>query len=52
LARHYLSKSELSITAIAERLHFADTAALSNFFKSRVSHSPREYVKKVRALRE
>ena len=46
LAKHYLTKSELSISAIAERLHFTDTAALSNFFKGRVGHSPREYAKK------
>lgn len=46
LAKHYLSKSSLSISAIAERLHFNDTAALSNFFKGRVGHSPREYTHK------
>jgi len=52
LVKHYLSKSDLSVTAIAERLHFSDTAALSNFFKRRVRHSPRAYAKKVRALAE
>jgi AraC-like DNA-binding protein len=48
LAKHYLTRSELSISAIAERLHFTDTAALSKFFKKRVGHSPREYAKRVR----
>jgi len=48
LARHYLEKSELPVSAIAERLHFTDTAALSNFFKSRVGVSPRDYVKRLR----
>jgi AraC-like DNA-binding protein len=46
LARHYLASSELPIGAIAERLHFTDTAALSKFFKNRVGFSPREYAKK------
>lgn len=52
LIKHYLTKSELSISAIAERLHFTDTAALSKFFKKRVGFSPRDYVKKMRMLDE
>lgn len=47
LVCHYLLKSELPISAISERLHFADTPALSNFFKKRVGVSPRDYVKKM-----
>jgi AraC-like DNA-binding protein len=52
LAKHYLTKSELPVSAIAERLHFTDTAALSKFFKKRVGHSPREYAKRMRILNE
>lgn len=43
LARYYLGTSELSISAIAERLAFTDSAAFSNFFKSRAGLSPSEY---------
>jgi AraC-like DNA-binding protein len=50
LARHYLTSSELPVGAIAERLHFTDTAALSKFFKNRVGFPPREYAKKKRKL--
>ncbi|BFM17572.1 hypothetical protein R50073_37550 [Maricurvus nonylphenolicus] len=50
LAKHYLSQSELSVSAIAERLHFTDTAALSKFFKNRVGLTPSEYAKRVRLL--
>lgn len=50
LAKQYLSKSELSISAISERLHFTDTAALSKFFKARIGLSPREYAKRMRLL--
>lgn len=52
LAKHYLAKSELSVSAIAERLHFNDTAALSKFFKNRVDVSPSEYAKRMRILDE
>lgn len=45
LARNYLTKSELSIAAIAERLFFNDCAAFSRFFKSRSGRSPRVYRK-------
>jgi len=44
LAKHYLLKSDLSVGAIAERLHFMDTAALSHFFKRHVGCSPKSYV--------
>ncbi|MBT4521121.1 MAG: helix-turn-helix domain-containing protein [Halieaceae bacterium] len=43
LARHYLLHTELPISAIAERLHFTDTAALSNFFKRQVGITPRNF---------
>ncbi len=52
LAKHYLTKSELPVSAIAERLHFTDTAAMSKFFKKRVGFSPREYAKRMRILDE
>ncbi len=52
LAKHYLAKSELSVSAIAERLHFNDTAALSKYFKSRVGVTPSEYAKRKRILDE
>ncbi|NIB43687.1 AraC family transcriptional regulator [Pseudomaricurvus alkylphenolicus] len=48
LAKHYLAKSELSVSAIAERLHFNDTAAMSKFFKSRTGFSPSEYARRMR----
>lgn len=49
LAKHYLMKSELSVGAISERLHFADTAALSNFFRRKVGCSPKVYLQKVQS---
>jgi len=52
LAKHYLTKSELSVGAISERLHFTDTAAMSKFFKKQVGHSPREYANRARILDE
>lgn len=52
LAKHYLAKSELSVSAIAERLHFNDTAALSKFFKNRVGVTPSDYAKRMRLLDE
>jgi len=48
LARHYLKKSNLSITAVSERLNFSDCAAFSRFFKERVGHTPRDYAKRAR----
>ncbi len=43
LARHYLLNSELAISAIAERLHFTDSAAFSNFFKHQTGLTPRGF---------
>ncbi len=50
LAKHYLVKSELSVSAIAERLYFNDTAALSKFFKHRVGLPPSEYANRMKLL--
>jgi len=47
LAKHYLVKSELSVGAISERLHFMDTAAFSNFFKRHEGCSPKSFVAQV-----
>lgn len=47
LAKHYLCQSELSVSAVAERLRFTDSAAFSNFFKRRVGCSPSEYVQRM-----
>lgn len=46
LAEHYMRKSELSITAVSERLHFKDATAFTHFFKGKVGCSPREYRKR------
>lgn len=43
LARHYLFHSDMSVTAIAARLHFSDTAAFSNFFKRHTNRTPRDF---------
>ncbi len=43
LARKYLTHSRLSVTAIAERLHFAETAAFTRFFKRMSGVTPRQY---------
>lgn len=51
LARHYLLHSELPISAIAERLHFTDTAAFSNFFKRQAGMTPRMFRSRTPALR-
>jgi AraC-like DNA-binding protein len=48
LASKYLETSALPVRAIAERLAFNDSAALSNFFKNRTGICPREYVKRFR----
>ena len=48
LARHYLKKSDLSIAAVSERLHFKDCAAFSRFFKARIGNTPRAYAKRAR----
>jgi AraC-like DNA-binding protein len=48
LARYYISDSELSISAIADRLRFVDSAAFSNFFRARTGSSPRDYALRVR----
>jgi len=48
LAKHYLVKSELSVGAISERLHFMDTAALSHFFKRHEGCSPKAFVARAR----
>ena len=48
LARHYLKKSDLSIAAVSERLHFKDCAAFSRFFKARMGHTPRAYASRAR----
>lgn len=45
MAKSYLTNSDLSISAVAERLHFTDTAAFSNFFKRHTSQSPRDYAR-------
>lgn len=39
-AIHYLENSDLSVTEIAERLHFAETAVFSRFVKSRLGCPP------------
>lgn len=39
-AIHYLENSDLKVTEIAERLHFAETAVFSRFVKSRLGCSP------------
>lgn len=39
-AIHYLENSDLSVTEIAERLHFAETAVFSRFVKNRLGCSP------------
>lgn len=43
LARHYLLLSDMTVTAIAERLHFGDSAAFSNFFKRHAKKTPRDF---------
>jgi len=48
LAKHYLKKSDLSITAVSERLYFNDCAAFSRFFKERAGHTPRDYARHTR----
>jgi AraC-like DNA-binding protein len=48
LAKKYLETSDLPVSAIAERLSFSDSAALSNFFKNRTGVCPREYAKRFR----
>lgn len=40
LALRYLNESNLSITNIAERLHFSDTAVFSRFIKKHTGRSP------------
>ncbi|MGH1373806.1 MAG: AraC family transcriptional regulator ligand-binding domain-containing protein [Cellvibrionaceae bacterium] len=45
LARYYLKSSNLSVTAIAERLHFSETAVFSRFFKNKMKLSPLRYRK-------
>jgi hypothetical protein len=50
LAKHYLSKSDLSIAAITERLHFTDAAAFSRFFKKKTGYPPRKYSKHKRSM--
>jgi len=50
LAKHYLLKSDLSVGAISERLHFMDTAALSHFFKRHVGCSPKSYVARLQGV--
>ncbi|NCF43682.1 MAG: helix-turn-helix domain-containing protein [Proteobacteria bacterium] len=48
LARHYLLNSELGISAIAERLHFTDSAAFANFFKRQTGLTPRGFRNRTR----
>jgi len=50
IAQNYLIKSELAVNAIAERLHFTDTASFSSFFKRQTGQSPRNFVKILGAL--
>lgn len=45
LAIYYLKNSNLTITAIAERLHFSETAVFSRFFKSKMNITPLRYKK-------
>ena len=42
-ASFLLRTSKLSITQIADRLHFADIPSFSKFFSRLKGHSPREY---------
>jgi len=46
MARKYLAHSNLSIGAIAERLHFSETAAFTRFFKRIAGITPRQFKKK------
>lgn len=50
LARYYLGTSELSISAVVERLRFTDSAAFSNFFREQTGYCPREYLQQVRKI--
>lgn len=50
LARYYLGTSELSISAVAERLRFTDSAAFSNFFREQTGYCPRGYLQQVRKI--
>jgi AraC-like DNA-binding protein len=43
LAQQYIRTSELSIGAIAERLHFKDNAAFTSFYKRVTGRTPTEY---------
>ncbi len=47
LARQYIRTSDLSMSAIAERLHFKESAAFSRFFKKGTGRPPRDYRKRV-----
>lgn len=46
LAKKYLAKSNLSITAVAERLHFSETAAFTRFFKRLAGSTPKQFSQK------
>ena len=50
IAKNYLVNSGLPISAIAERLHFNDTACFSNFFKRHTGDSPRNFAKAMRSM--
>jgi AraC-like DNA-binding protein len=43
LARKYLAHSSLSIAAVAERLHFSETAAFTRHFKRHTGMTPRAF---------
>lgn len=46
MAKKYLAYSDLSIGAVAERLHFSETAVFTRFFKRQTALTPRQFVKK------
>ena len=48
MARKYLSRSNLTVAAVAERLHFSETAAFTRFFKRMAGSSPRQYLNQAR----
>lgn len=45
MAKKYLSHSKLSIAAVAERLHFSETATFTRFFKRMTGGTPRQFLK-------
>lgn len=48
MARKYLTQSNLTVAAVAERLHFSETAAFTRFLKRMTGLSPRQLLKQAR----